>query len=411
MKPVSLFMLLLLATLVPLPAQAHFQNFLARMLYLQDEGQDSLIYLRLPLASLLLPPEWEQDSPLLSSPYTHADPDGRPRLDLVALAQQPEPLKSAAARYLQLRSRFAEAVPRQVEALRIQRLEQRSPFGYLPTIERTLDAPLQLPETAPLLEEAIIDIKLRLPGVRVQDLRHLASPSDEWDLIRTRSVNILTLPQGRYTSEGPLELRLQTPPSPLQTLGQQLSSGIHHVLIGLDHLLFMAVLVLGATRWRCVLRYSLVFTAGHSITLGLAILGGLSLQGIGVPLIELLIALSVLYSCIRLLTHTSGSVLPLWQVGAIGLLHGLGFANVMYNATGLPPQQLLLNWIGFNLGIELGQALVFVILGAILLSLHRIGRIERRQTMVALAWPSLAIAGFWSLERGLTWISTVGISI
>lgn len=408
MKPVSLFMLLLLASLQPLPAQAHFQNFLARMLYLQEDGDDSLIYLRLPLASLLLPADWEQDTPLLSSRYTRADPDGRPRLDLVALQQQPEQLKIAAARYLQLRSQTEAPLPRQVEALRIQRLEQRTPFGYLPTIERALTAPLQLPARAPLLEEAIIDIKLRLPDVQPQAIRYLASPADEWPLIRTRSVNILTLPQGRYTSAGPLELTLHSPPSPLQTLGQQLRSGVHHVLIGLDHLLFMAVLVLGASGWRTVLHNSLMFTAGHSITLGLIALGWLSLPRLSVPLIETLIALSVLYGCLRLLA-ASTRALPLWQVAGIGLLHGVGFANVMHNATGLPVQQLLLNWAGFNLGIELGQMVVFGALGMLLLLVQKSGRLDPRQATLALIWPGLAVAGFWTLERGLTWFNSLGV--
>lgn len=409
MKPVSLFLLLLLTTLLPLPAQAHFQNFLARMLYLQEDGRDSLIYLRLPLASLLLPADWEQDTPLSASPYTRADPDGRPRLDLMALQQQPERLKQAASDYLQLESATGKPLPRQVEALHIQRLDQRTPFGYLPAIARALNAPLQLPKQAPLLEEAIIDIKLRLPGTRPQDIRSLASPADEWALIRSRSVNILTLPQGRYTSAGRLQLRLHNPPSLLQTLNQQLRSGVHHVLIGLDHLLFMAVLVLGASGWRSVVHNSLMFTAGHSITLGLVALGGLSLPRISLPLIELLIALSVLYGCVRLLATSRRPALPLWQVAGMGLLHGLGFANVMHNATGLPVQQLLLTWAGFNLGIELGQMVVFLTLGMLLFLLRKSGRLNQRQAIHALSWPGLAMAVVWSLERGLEWMHGLGV--
>ncbi|MBV1790174.1 HupE/UreJ family protein [Marinobacterium sp. D7] len=407
MKLVYRALLILGICLFPLSAEAHFQNFLARIIYLTEASGDTLIYARIPLASLLLEQDWQQGMNSDLPPYTRADAEQRPVLNLAALAADDALLRRQASHYLQITLNSGGSVEVRLEAARIQPIASRSPFGYLPSIAQALTEPLQLPETSLLLEQAVIDLKLRLPNVAPGQIKRIATPEEEWPPIRNRSINIVTTPSDKITSTGPLDLLLSTPPSLLSILSGQIESGIHHVLLGIDHLLFMCVLVIGAATWRRVIHNSLMFTLGHSLTLGLVAFGWLSLPTLSIPLIETLIALSILYGFACLLIRPAGHGLPLWQVGLIGLLHGLGFANVLEQATGFSVSQLTLHWLGFNLGIEAGQLLVFTLLASALLAIKRWRLLTPQQLTTALALPALTLAAFWTLERGWQWIETL----
>jgi hypothetical protein len=136
--------------------------------------------------------------------------------------------------------------------------------------------------------------------------------------------------------------------------------GVMHILDeGWDHVAFVATLVLGATGVGfagLILRLS-AFTVAHSITLALGALGWVVLPGAVVePLIALSIALLALLQLVRwrserVLRAGHDLALPF----AFGLLHGQGFASVLVDA-GLPLSGFLVALLGFNVGVELGQA-------------------------------------------------------
>ncbi|MBS97318.1 MAG: hypothetical protein CMI01_01395 [Oceanospirillaceae bacterium] len=406
----SLFrtLLILSFSLLPLTANAHFQNFLARIIYLTEDAGGTWVYARVPMASLLLEPDWQQGENSPAPPYTRLNTEQRPMLDLPALNGDKQLLKNRAVSYLQIHLEQTGSPRIELESARIEPIAQRSPFGYLPAIEQTLQPGWSLPASTLLLEEAVIDLKLRVPDTRLQQIRRITSASTEWPVIRDQSINILTTPTGKLTSNGPLDISFAAPPGIGERLVTQFASGVHHVLIGLDHLLFLCVLVFGAKQWRRVIHNSLIFTAGHSLTLGAVALGWLALPPLSVPLIETLIALSIVYGFLRLLLTPDRHALPLWQVGMIGLLHGLGFANVLEHATGLKVSELLVHWAGFNLGIEAGQILVFVTLAIALWASTQFNYLNRTQLTKAIIYPSLALALFWTVERGLGWVETIG---
>lgn len=154
----------------------------------------------------------------------------------------------------------------------------------------------------------------------------------------------------------------------LNALGSFIGTGMHHILIGWDHLAFLALLILpsvlirqqgrwiAAEHWQASLKSLLMtvtaFTLAHSITLSLSALGAV------VPppgLIEPLIALSIV----------AAAALNLWPLPKIrtwalafgfGLVHGFGFASALSDA-GLTGIGLAVGLLGFNLGVELGQIL------------------------------------------------------
>lgn len=147
---------------------------------------------------------------------------------------------------------------------------------------------------------------------------------------------------------------------------QYLNEGIRHIWMGYDHVLFLLSLLLPAVllrrqkQWRPaeqfrpvliqVVKIVTAFTVAHSITLSLA-----TLEAIDLPSrwIESAIAASVILAALN-------NVYPLinkklWLVAFFfGLIHGLGFANVLKDL-GLPQNMLILTLLAFNLGVESGQ--------------------------------------------------------
>jgi HupE / UreJ protein len=188
-----------------------------------------------------------------------------------------------------------------------------------------------------------------------------------------------------------------------------LREGVHHILIGYDHLAFLLSLLLPAAlvrsdrSWRPVERpfdgflHALgivtAFTVAHSITLSLAALGWV------VPAsrpVEAAIAASVLLAALNNLRPLI--VRRLWLAGfGFGLIHGFGFAGAL-SELGLPADSRTLALLGFNLGVELGQIAVVCLLLPILLAL-RARAWYVRGAMPALSLAIAGLAGVWLSQR------------
>jgi hypothetical protein len=149
--------------------------------------------------------------------------------------------------------------------------------------------------------------------------------------------------------------------------------GIEHILTGWDHLLFLLVLLLGGGGFISLAKIITAFTVAHSITLALAVLGVVTPPE---RLVEAAIALSIAIVAAENLSARP-VVIRRWLVsGGFGLVHGLGFSSVL-RELGLPTQGLVLSLLGFNVGVEAGQALV-VALALPALALLRDTRWETR---------------------------------
>lgn len=205
------------------------------------------------------------------------------------------------------------------------------------------------------------------------------------------------------------------------TVTRFVAEGALHIWQGLDHVLFLLVLLLPAvlqrtrdvghhgdrsrwswtpaSSWRAVLtdvvRIVTAFTLAHSLTLGLSAVGVLHAAP---RIIEPAIAASVLLAAVNNLWPVFGR--DRWVVAfALGLLHGFGFSSVLADI-GLPPQNLLPALFGFNLGVELGQlALVVGFLPVAFCLRKSVG--YRRFGLVAGSAVAGAVAAAWFLERGL----------
>ena len=144
--------------------------------------------------------------------------------------------------------------------------------------------------------------------------------------------------------------------------------GVEHILIGWDHLLFlMCLLLLGGSFWN-LLKIITAFTIAHSITLAAAALELVTLPG---RLVESTIALSIAYVAAENVLLRDKAASKRWLVAFVfGLVHGFGFSSVL-KEIGLPTQGLVWSLLGFNLGVEAGQATVVAIAMPLLLWLRR----------------------------------------
>jgi hypothetical protein len=178
------------------------------------------------------------------------------------------------------------------------------------------------------------------------------------------------------------------------------ASGIHHIAIGPDHILFViGLLLLGGTIPRLLAIVS-AFTLGHSITLSLATLNIVSPPA---HLVEPAIALSIVYvGADNLMVGAKGRDVRPWIALFFGLVHGFGFASVL-RETGLPPRALGLSLFSFNLGVEIGQAIIVVAVAWVLRAVHaRQPALARRIATVGSVVVVLAGA-YWFVQRVFGW--------
>ena len=184
----------------------------------------------------------------------------------------------------------------------------------------------------------------------------------------------------------------------LAVVWQYFVLGIEHILIGLDHLLFVTGLLLLAATWKQLLVTVTAFTVGHSVTLVCVSLGIIPEVA---SWVELAIAATILYLALELsyqrMARHSGRVR--WPVIALfGLIHGLGFASVL-DELGLPQNDIVAGLVAFNIGIEVGQ-LIFVASLALLLAL--LGKVSQQAAPVARSVAVYGMGGmavFWCLDR------------
>ena len=170
-----------------------------------------------------------------------------------------------------------------------------------------------------------------------------------------------------------------------------------HFPAGIDHILFLLALLLGGGNLKRTLAMVTGFTVGHSITLALATFG---LAHAPVRIVESAIALSIIYVAIEDFLRAAPQ--HRWQVATFfGLVHGLAFASALTEAH-LQRGDMVKALIGFNVGVELGQATIVLVLTAAFLAVDRLAHPSartKRRAMQAVAVLILIPATCWFVQR------------
>jgi hypothetical protein len=173
--------------------------------------------------------------------------------------------------------------------------------------------------------------------------------------------------------------------------------GFTHILDGTDHLLFLFCLVIPFRRFGALLAVVTAFTVAHSITL-FASAYGLAPDALWFPpLIETLIATSIVYMALE--NIVGANVKRRWLITfAFGLVHGFGFSFALRQTLQFAGSHLLTSLLSFNIGVELGQLLVLVVLiPALDLVFTRV--VAERMGTIILSAIVAHTAWHWMIER------------
>ena len=201
------------------------------------------------------------------------------------------------------------------------------------------------------------------------------------------------------TADSP-SVAIEAAPGWMQIAWAYLGLGFEHILLGVDHLLFVLALLFLVQGWRRIVITITAFTVAHSITLAAATLG---LVHVPQAPVEASIALSIVFVATEIVRSRMGRVSIAerwpWIVAFLfGLLHGFGFAGAL-REVGMPEDAIPLALLFFNVGVEIGQ-LAFI--GAVfaVVALLRAAALK----MPEWAWrvPVYgigAMAMYWTIDR------------
>jgi hypothetical protein len=360
-----------------IPADVRIQAFLA------PEGQRLRLLVRAPLAAMR-----DVNFP------TH----GPGYLDLTRAEPQ---LRHAASLWIADAVRLYEGERRlpgaRIAAIRISLPSDLSFSGYGAALAHVLTPP---PADVELMwNQALLDVLLEYP---IQSDRSRFAIEPAFARLGGRVVTSLRFiaPGGavrpfEFTGD-PGVTRLD--PRWHQAALRFVKAGFLHILDGVDHLLFLLCLVIPLRRVRPLVLVVTAFTVAHSITLvGSAF--GLAPDALWFPpLVEMLIAISIVYMAFE--NIVGAKVERRWLMAfGFGLVHGFGFSFALRETMQFAGSHMLTALLSFNVGVELGQLLVLALLVPALHVMFRYMVAERMGAIILSAL--VAHTGWhWMLDRG-----------
>lgn len=205
---------------------------------------------------------------------------------------------------------------------------------------------------------------------------------------------------------------LESPTNKAVSIASYFAQGIWHIVIGLDHLLFLATLIVPIALRRSasselslngigrntveIIKVVTAFTVAHSVTLVLASLG---LVNVPMGIVEWVIACSVVLGALLALSAKLDRWRWMLALG-FGFIHGFGFASVLSDILQPSSNVLILSILSFNLGVEIGQLLLVIAIMPVLLFLQRYKAIQTYG--VSTAMTVIALVGLiWVIDRGV----------
>ena len=286
----------------------------------------------------------------------------------------------------------------QLRAARVSLPSNRSFRSYEEALDHVTGPPLP-PSTEIVWNQALLDVLFEVP-ITSESARFATEPALAHLGVETVSVLHFLPPGGgervfQYRGNpGLVHLDPRWHQAALRFVWQ----GVLHILGGLDHLLFVLCLVIPFRRLGRLVPIVTAFTVAHSITLVASALGVVPTGLWFPPLVETLIAMSIVYMALE---NILGARLHRrWVVAfAFGLVHGFGFAFVLGESLQFAGSHLLTSLLSFNLGVELGQIAVLVVAIPLLELAFRKGVAERMGIVILSAL--IAHSGWhWMTDRG-----------
>ncbi len=290
--------------------------------------------------------------------------------------------------------------PGTVRALRLAMPSDRSFQRYDSALAHVTGGALDARATV-FREQALLDVLLEYAITHV-DARFAVEPALGHLGVRTTTVLRFVLPSGaerafHYAGDPG---RIVLDPRWYQAARTFVALGFSHILEGIDHLLFVFCLVIPVRRWRPLVAIVSAFTVAHSITLATAALGFTPQALWFPPLVETLIAASIVYMAIENVLRPAAALERRWPMAfAFGLVHGFGFSFALHESLQFAGAHLVVSLAAFNLGVELGQLVVLAVAVPLLAVVMR--RVSRPFGVTIVLSALVAhTAWHWMTDRG-----------
>jgi len=352
--------------------------------FLRPQGQVARLLIRVPMAAMR-----DVDFPLRG--------DG-----LLDLARAEPAMQDAATRWLANDLVLYEGdtrLPRAtVVAVRASLPSDRA-FTTYENALAGLTGPRLSPATAIVWNQAMLDVLLEYP---ISSDRAVFSIQPAFARLGVRVATALRY-QPPAGAERAFDLTgdpglVRLDPSWHQAAWRFVKLGFAHILDGTDHLLFLACLVIPFRRFRALVLIVTAFTVAHSITL-IASASGFAPDALWFsPLVETLIAASILYMALENIIGAT-NVQRRWALAfAFGLIHGFGFSFALRDTLQFAGSHLLTSLLAFNVGVEFGQLFVLALLVPALTFLFK-SVVNPRMGTVLLSAFVAHTAWHWTTER------------
>jgi len=172
--------------------------------------------------------------------------------------------------------------------------------------------------------------------------------------------------------------------------------GFQHIIpLGFDHILFITCVFFLNTSLKQVVIQASMFTLAHSITLGLAMYGIIKPPS---NIIEPLIAISIVVLAIENMVSTKVKPWRLVMVFLFGMVHGMGFAGAL-SQLGMPQYAFATALISFNIGVELGQLSIILLLFFLVAKPFSSQLWYRKRLVIPVSLIIALVASWWTVER------------
>lgn len=388
LRPHCTAVVLALGLIVALPARPAAHEVPANVLvqaFVKPEGNRLWLLVRVPLSSMR-----DINFPLRDPGYLIVD--------------QVEPLLRDGARlwiadFVELYENGARLDPPRIVAARVSLPGDRSFTEYEGALAHVMGPPPRA-DTELFWDQWLMDVVLEYT-IESEDSDFAMNPALAHLGLRTTTGLRFLPPDGperAYQYAGDPGL-VQLDPRWYHAAYRFIVLGFVHILDGIDHLLFVLLLVIPFRRLRPLIAIVTSFTVAHSITLA-ASASGLAPDALWFPpLVETLIALSIVYMALENIVGGVGMQRRWLLAFGFGLVHGFGFSFLLRESLQFAGSHLITSLFAFNLGVELGQILVVLLLIPVLYTLFRYVVAERIGTIILSAFVAHT-AWHWVGELG-----------
>lgn len=255
--------------------------------------------------------------------------------------------------------------------------------------------------------DTVVDVRIRYETNQGVDAYSFSSLLNPGLLGQEETANLLLDYRGdtvrTYRARGLLLKPIEVTGSVASAVSTFVVEGIRHILEGLDHVLFVLCMVLGAATLRSLVARVTGFTLGHTVTLIMGFFG-LAPQGSWfIPSVETLIALSIILAAadavLRPPKDATGNGRAVTLTALIGLLHGFGFSFMLQNILKVDAPNVWQSLVAFNVGVELGQLLIVAAIWPLVLFLRSRPPPVWRMASVSTAIAASVLATIWVIDR------------